>query len=71
MNQNHTGKRDEKIFTRVNAMPPEQITRSSIVRLLTAGFALVLILLITAGTIGIRSIQAVKKHKKTEQGATK
>lgn len=62
MNQNHTGKRDEKIFTRVNAMPPEQITRSSIVRLLTAGFALVLILLITAGTIGIRSIQAVKKN---------
>ncbi|MCL5097209.1 MAG: histidine kinase, partial [Candidatus Omnitrophica bacterium] len=43
-------------------MPPEQITKSSIVRVLVAGFALVIILLITAGYIGIQSVQSVQKN---------
>src|SRR3954451_17581905 len=41
-------------------MPPKQITRQSIFRILIAGFALVILLLAAAAILGIRNIQHIQ-----------
>src|SRR5947207_8533699 len=55
-------------------MPPKQITRQSIFRLLIAGFGLVILLLAAAAVVGIRNIehiQATSKELLREQSVSR
>src|ERR1051326_2383415 len=49
------GKRDTEV-----AMPPKQITRPYIYRVLVAGFGLVIVLLVAAAIMGLRNIQSIQ-----------
>src|SRR5258708_6481674 len=55
-------------------MPPKQITRQRISRLLIAGFGLVILLLATAAIVGIRNIehiQAISQQLLREQSVSR
>jgi len=45
-----------------NAMLPRQITHQNIFRVLTVGFALVILLLLAAAVVGIRNIQLIQEN---------
>jgi signal transduction histidine kinase len=45
-----------------NAMLPRQITHQNIFRVLMAGFTLVIVLLVAAAIVGIRSIQSIQEN---------
>src|SRR5450631_902086 len=45
-----------------NAMQPRQITHQNIFRVLMAGFTLVIVLLVAAAIVGIRSIQSIQAN---------
>src|ERR1035438_6733773 len=45
-----------------NAMLPRQITHQNIFRVLMAGFTLVIVLLVAAAIVGIRSIQSIQQN---------
>jgi signal transduction histidine kinase len=49
------GKRDTEV-----GMPPKQITRPYIYRVLVAGFGLVIVLLVAAAIVGLRNIQSIQ-----------
>src|SRR5580658_3265625 len=43
-------------------MPPRQITHQNIFRVLTIGFALVILLLLAAAAVGIRNIRSIQEN---------
>ena len=45
-----------------NAMLPRQITHQNILRVLLAGFTLVIVLLVAAAIVGIRSVQSIQAN---------
>src|SRR6202035_5419925 len=45
-----------------NAMFPRQITHRNIFRVLLAGFSLVILLLLAAAIVGVRSIQSIQQN---------
>src|SRR5450631_1697640 len=45
-----------------NAMQPRQITHQNIFRVLMAGFTLVIVLLVAAAIVGVRSIQSIQEN---------
>jgi signal transduction histidine kinase len=45
-----------------DAMPPGQITRKNIFRVLIAGFTLVILLLLAAATVGVRNIHSIQQN---------
>ena len=56
-----------------NAMLPRQITHQNIFRVLTIGFALVILLLLAAAMVGIRNIQLIQENAASlvrDQGLT-
>jgi len=56
-----------------NAMLPRRITHQNIFRVLTAGFALVILLLLAAAVVGVRNIQSIQANAASlvrEQGLT-
>jgi len=44
------------------AMPPQRITRQKVLRVLIAGFALVILLLLAAALVGVRGIRSVQRN---------
>jgi signal transduction histidine kinase len=54
---------------KISPLLPQQVTRASILRVLVAGFALVIFLLLAAGFFGVRNIESIRESiAKLEEG---